>query len=111
MTQLFQNLIANAVKFRRKETPPMIEIRVNEASQTEYHFMVADNGIGIPEQHRDRVFNIFERLNSRTDYEGSGIGLATCKKIVQNAGGNIWLESTEGVGTTFFFTLPKPCLN
>jgi signal transduction histidine kinase len=111
MTQLFQNLIANAVKFRRKDASPMIEIRVNETSQTEYHFMVTDNGIGIPEQHRDRVFNIFERLNSRTDYEGSGIGLATCKKIVQNAGGDIWLESTEGVGTTFFFTLPKPCLN
>jgi signal transduction histidine kinase len=111
MTQLFQNLIANAVKFRRKDASPMIEIRVTDLSQTEYHFMVADNGIGIPEQHRDRVFNIFERLNSRTDYEGSGIGLATCKKIVQNAGGDIWLESTEGVGTTFFFTLPKPCLN
>ena len=70
--------------------------------------MIADNGIGIPAQHRDSVFNIFERLNNRTDYEGSGIGLATCKKIVQNAGGEIWLESTEGVGTTFFFTLPKP---
>jgi signal transduction histidine kinase len=111
MTQLFQNLIANAVKFRRKDASPMIEIRVNDFSQTEYHFMVADNGIGIPEHHRDRVFNIFERLNSRTDYEGSGIGLATCKKIVKNAGGDIWLESTEGVGTTFFFTLPKPCLN
>jgi signal transduction histidine kinase len=111
MTQLFQNLISNAVKFRRKETPPMIEIRVVEFSPTKYRFMIADNGIGIPEQHKDRVFNIFERLNSRTDYEGSGIGLATCKKIVQNAGGEIWLESTEGVGTTFFFTLLKPSLN
>lgn len=111
MTQLFQNLISNAVKFRRKGTSPMIEIRVVEMPKSEYRFMVADNGIGIPEQHRDRVFNIFERLNARTDYEGSGIGLATCKKIVQNAGGEIWLESTEGVGTTFFFTLPKPNLN
>jgi signal transduction histidine kinase len=111
MTQLFQNLISNAVKFRKKETPPLIEIRVIDLSPTKYRFMIADNGIGIPEQHRDRVFNIFERLNSRTDYEGSGIGLATCKKIVQNAGGEIWLESTEGVGTTFFFTLPKPNLN
>ena len=111
MTQLFQNLISNAVKFRRKGTPPMIEIRVVELSKSKYRFMIADNGIGIPEQHQDRVFNIFERLNARTDYEGSGIGLATCKKIVQNAGGEIWLESTEGVGTTFFFTLPKPNLN
>ena len=89
----------------------MIEIRVVEMSKSEYRFMIADNGIGIPEQHQDRVFNIFERLNARADYEGSGIGLATCKKIVQNAGGDIWLESTEGVGTTFFFTLPKPNLN
>jgi signal transduction histidine kinase len=111
MTQLFQNLISNAVKFRRKDTPPLIEIRVIELSSNTYRFMIADNGIGIPQQHQDRVFNIFERLNSRTDYEGSGIGLATCKKIVQNAGGDIWLESTEGVGTTFFFTLPKPSLN
>jgi signal transduction histidine kinase len=111
MTQLFQNLISNAVKFRKKGTSPMIEIRVIELTQNKYRFMIADNGIGISEQHRDRVFNIFERLNSRTDYEGSGIGLATCKKIVQNAGGEIWLESTEGVGTTFFFTLPKPSLN
>ena len=111
MTQLFQNLISNAVKFRRKGAAPVIEIRVIEMSANKYRFMVADNGIGIPAQHRDRVFNIFERLNSRTDYEGSGIGLATCKKIVQNAGGEIWLESTEGVGTTFFFTLPKPSLN
>jgi signal transduction histidine kinase len=111
MTQLFQNLISNAVKFRRKEVPPVIEIRVTELSPTKYRFMIADNGIGIPEQHCDRVFNIFERLNSRTDYEGSGIGLATCKKIVQNAGGEIWLESTEGVGTTFYFTLPKTNLN
>jgi signal transduction histidine kinase len=111
MTQLFQNLISNAVKFRRKETAPLIEIRVTELSPSKYRFMVTDNGIGIPTQHCDRVFNIFERLNSRSDYEGSGIGLATCKKIVQNAGGEIWLESTEGVGTTFFFTLPKPNLN
>ncbi len=111
MTQLFQNLISNAVKFRRKDTPPMIEIRVTDWSSNKYRFMIADNGIGIPAQHQDRVFNIFERLNSRTDYEGSGIGLATCKKIVQNAGGEIWLESTEGVGTTFFFTLPKSGLN
>ena len=89
----------------------MIEIRVIDMSPHKYRFMIADNGIGISAQHRDRVFNIFERLNNRTDYEGSGIGLATCKKIVQNAGGEIWLESTEGVGTTFFFTLPKPSLN
>jgi signal transduction histidine kinase len=107
MIQLFQNLIANSIKFRRDDVPPAIEIKVNETLTGDYIFTVTDNGIGIPEKHQDRVFKIFERLNSRTQYEGSGIGLATCKKIIQGAGGKIWLESTEGVGTTFYFTLPK----
>ena len=107
MTQLFQNLIANAIKFRKKDAMPSIEIYVVELPNNEYEFKIIDNGIGIAEAHQQRVFNIFERLNARTNYDGSGIGLATCKKIVQNAGGDIWLESTEGVGTTFFFTLPK----
>lgn len=107
MIQLFQNLIANSIKFRRADVPPTIEIKVNETPSGDFIFTVADNGIGIPEQHQERVFKIFERLHTRMDYEGSGIGLATCKKIVQSSGGKIWLESTEGVGTTFHFTLPK----
>lgn len=107
MIQLFQNLIANSIKFRRADVPPSIEIKVSETLTGDYIFTVADNGIGIPEKHQERVFKIFERLNMRTQYEGSGIGLATCKKIIQSAGGKIWLESTEGVGTTFYFTLPK----
>ena len=107
MIQLFQNLIANSIKFRRAGIPPNIEIKVNETVTGDFIFTVADNGIGIPESHQERVFKIFERLHSRTDYEGSGIGLATCKKIIQSSGGKIWLESTEGVGTTFYFTLPK----
>ncbi|MBL7815244.1 MAG: hypothetical protein JNL70_09545 [Saprospiraceae bacterium] len=111
MIQLFQNLIANSIKFRRTDTPPSIEIRVVETLTGDFVFTVADNGIGIPEQHKERVFKIFERLHTRTNYEGSGIGLATCKKIVQSAGGKIWLESTEGVGTTFHFTLPKVYAN
>lgn len=111
MIQLFQNLIANSIKFRRADVTPCIEIRVSETATGDFVFTVADNGIGIPEQHQERVFKIFERLHTRIDYEGSGIGLATCKKIVQSSGGKIWLESTEGVGTTFHFTLPKVMAN
>ncbi len=111
MIQLFQNLIANSIKFRRADVPPSIVIKANETLTGDYIFTVVDNGIGIPEQHQERVFKIFERLNTRANYEGSGIGLATCKKIIQGAGGKIWLESTEGVGTTFFFTLPKFAAN
>jgi signal transduction histidine kinase len=111
MIQLFQNLIANSIKFRRPNVPPTIEIKVHETPAGDFKFTVKDNGIGIPEQHQERVFKIFERLHTRVDYEGSGIGLATCKKIVQSSGGKIWLESTEGVGTTFHFTLPKIMAN
>ena len=111
MTQLFQNLIANAIKFRQAKVAPLVRINVAESPINEYIFSVTDNGIGIPRQYQDRVFNIFERLNARDAYEGSGIGLATCKKIVQSAGGRIWLESTEGIGTTFYFTLPKSVAN
>ena len=106
MTQLFQNLIANAIKFRKKEENPRVEIRVSDCGAY-YEFELADNGIGIPERFKERVFNIFERLHSRNEYEGSGIGLATCKKIINTSGGKIWLESEEGIGTKFHFTLPK----
>ncbi len=111
MIQLFQNLISNSIKFKREGVPPQIEIRVAETITGDFIFTVADNGIGIPEQHKERVFKIFERLHTRVDYEGSGIGLATCKKIIQSSGGKIWLESTEGVGTIFHFTLPKTSAN
>lgn len=111
MIQLFQNLISNSIKFRRAGVPPTIEIKVTETATGDFVFTVTDNGIGIPEQHKERVFKIFERLHTRVDYEGSGIGLATCKKIIQTSGGKIWLESTEGVGTTFHFTLPKVAAN
>ena len=107
MIQLFQNLIANSIKFRREGVSPNIEIKAKETLTGDFMFTVADNGIGIPVSHQERIFKIFERLHSRTDYEGSGIGLATCKKIIQSSGGKIWLESTEGVGTTFYFTLPR----
>jgi signal transduction histidine kinase len=106
MVQLFQNLIGNAIKFRREEVNPEVLLKVKTTQDGYFLFSLSDNGIGIPEQHKERVFKIFERLNGKTEFEGSGIGLATCKKIVNNAGGRIWLDSTEGVGTTFYFTLP-----
>ncbi|MEL6923727.1 MAG: ATP-binding protein [Bacteroidota bacterium] len=105
-TQLFQNLIANGLKFQRKDVTPQIAVGCEEHAD-HYLVSVADNGVGIPEEAQDRVFAIFERAHAKTEYEGTGIGLATCKKIVEHLGGRIWLESTLGQGTTFFFTLPK----
>ncbi|MDQ3073897.1 MAG: ATP-binding protein, partial [Bacteroidota bacterium] len=105
MTQLFQNLIGNAIKFRKKEIPPRIEIKV-EKHQSEWRFSFRDNGIGMDEKYKERVFVMFQRLNIRSEYEGTGIGLAICKKIVEMHGGKIWLNSDIGLGTTFHFTIP-----
>ena len=110
MIQLFQNLIANSIKFRKADVIPEIKITATDEGDN-YLISLDDNGIGIKKEFHDRVFAIFERLHSRSEFEGSGIGLATCKKIVAGAGGKIWLDSTEGVGTTFYFTFPKPSVN
>jgi signal transduction histidine kinase len=106
MIQLFQNIIANALKFRKAGTKPLIEVTCVE-EKNECIFAISDNGIGIKLEDQERVFQIFTRLNSRDRYEGTGIGLATCKKILNNLNGKIWVTSTEGVGTTFYFTIPK----
>lgn len=105
MIQLFQNLINNAIKFRRVDTTPHIKISCTKKGKI-YHFRVQDNGIGIEEEHRERVFAIFQRLHSRKQYEGTGIGLSICQKIVQHLGGNIWIEDAPGGGTVFCFDLP-----
>jgi PAS domain S-box-containing protein len=104
LTQLFQNLIGNAVKFRTAEGACRVHIGAKRKA-SHWEFWVRDNGIGIePEQH-DRIFLMFRRLHTRQKYAGTGIGLAICKKIVERHGGRIWVESSAGQGSTFYFTL------
>ena len=105
LTQLFQNLVSNALKFRRPETPPQIQLGA-QRDGSNWLFHVRDNGIGIDPQYHERIFVIFQRLHTREQYPGTGIGLALCKKIVERHGGRIWVESALGQGATFWFTLP-----
>jgi len=106
MIQLVQNLISNAIKFRKKEVDPIIEITVQE-DEHNHIFRIADNGIGIDEEYKNKVFAIFQRLHNKDEYEGTGIGLAICKKIVERHKGRIWFTSKLNRGTNFYFTLPK----
>lgn len=106
MKQLFQNLVVNAIKFRKKEVTPKIHIR-SQPINGGWQFSVQDNGIGIDEQFNERIFAIFQRLHTRNEYEGSGIGLSHCKKIVELHGGKIWVKSKPGEGAIFHFTIPE----
>jgi light-regulated signal transduction histidine kinase (bacteriophytochrome) len=104
--QVFQNLITNSIKFHKKDTPPKIQIR-SEKLNEKWKFAVCDNGIGIAPEHFERVFDIFQRLHiNEEEYEGNGIGLANCKKIIQLHQGEIWIESNIEQGTTLYFTIP-----
>ncbi len=104
LTQLFQNLIGNAVKFHGAE-PPCVHVSAVQKEQ-EWLFSVRDNGIGIDPGHSERIFLVFQRLHSRREYVGTGMGLAIGKKIVERHGGRIWMESQVGEGTVFYFTMP-----
>jgi PAS domain S-box-containing protein len=105
MKQIFMNLIDNGLKFNKSKMP-RVEVTFEE-NDTELLFKVSDNGIGVEEKYFDRLFTLFERLHTQEEYPGTGAGLAICKKIVQQFGGRIWVESQVGKGTTFFFTLSK----
>jgi len=105
LTQLFQNLIANSLKFHR-EDPPKIEIQAEEKDGM-WLFTLQDNGIGFGPKERENIFALYKKLPIATESQGSGIGLATCRKVVELHGGRIWADSQPGVGSTFYFTLPQ----
>ena len=107
MNQLFQNLIGNGLKFHQEGIPPKIIIRAHGVENKMIQIEVEDNGIGIDEKYHEQLFVMFKRLHSRAKYEGTGIGLAICKKIVERHGGSIGVKSTPGKGSTFWFTLPR----
>ncbi len=106
MRQLFQNIIENSLKYSNRQSPPIIEVSAEDIAGF-WKFSIKDNGIGISKQYHEKVFQVFQRLHSKDDYKGTGIGLAICKKIVENHGGKIWIDSEEGKGTTVFFTIDK----
>jgi signal transduction histidine kinase len=117
MRQLFQNLICNALKFHRADVPPGVKVYAETVSSNceeigkngdgdFCRIVVEDNGIGFDEKYLDRIFTVFQRLHGRMEYEGSGIGLAVCRKIVDRHGGQITAKSKEGMGAKFYIDLP-----
>ena len=104
---LFQNLISNAIKFVAPGTQPKVVIKAKPGNK-KHLFIVKDNGVGIAPEHQKEIFKMFKRLHNRSEYQGTGIGLAHCFKVVKNHGGFIWVESEVEAGSSFFFTLPSP---
>ena len=105
LRQVFQNLLSNSLKYNMRGRRLHIKISSREISPGTFEISVSDNGIGINKEYYEKIFNIFQRLHNKDAYTGTGMGLAIVKKIIENLGGKIWIESEEGVGTTFFFTL------
>jgi light-regulated signal transduction histidine kinase (bacteriophytochrome) len=105
LRQIFQNLIGNSLKYHRKGIPPEIKITAVETDNA-WEFSIIDNGIGIESQYFEKIFVIFQRLHNKEDYAGTGIGLALTKKIIENMGGSIWVDSSENTGSSFHFTIP-----
>lgn len=105
LQRVFQNLIGNAIKFRKPDEPPKVHIS-SKKNGNEYIFSVSDNGIGIEEKYFERIFTIFQRLHTKDKYEGTGIGLTIIKRIINSYKGRIWIESSPGIGSTFYFTVP-----
>jgi light-regulated signal transduction histidine kinase (bacteriophytochrome) len=106
MFNIFDNLINNAIKYKATSRNLIIEINIADKDAF-YEFSIKDNGIGVEAEFFEKIFTIFQRLHDRGKYTGSGIGLATCRKIIESRGGKIWVESTFDVGSTFYFTVPK----
>ncbi len=106
LLQLFQNLIGNAIKYRSRSAPVVFFGASRQGDN--WLFSVQDNGIGIPEQYHQRIFQIFQRLHTQKEYSGTGIGLAICQRIVDRHGGRLWVESEPNRGSTFYFSVPVP---
>lgn len=107
MVQIFQNLVANAIKFHRPGIPPTVHLEAQNLPGQGWIFSVQDNGIGIRPEYYDRIFTVFQRLHTRDEFPGNGIGLSICKRIVERLGGQIWVDSEEGKGSRFSFTIPE----